>query len=74
MGDPDGEDCVLLPDGLATTYAVVVAAADFLADDVEYDADDEAGQCHQDVDVVVLGIVKYGVHHVRHQDYYRACP
>ena len=67
MGDPDGEDGVFLTDGLSAADAVVVAGADFFADDVEYDADYEARYCHQDVDVVVLGIVEDGVHHICHQ-------
>lgn len=65
--DPDGEDGVFLTDGLSTTDAVVVAGADFFADDVENDADYKARNCHQDVDVVVLGIVEDGVHHICHQ-------
>ena len=67
MGYPDGEDGVFLTDGLSAADAVVVAGANFFADDVEYDADYEARYCHQDVDVVVLGIVDDGVHHICHQ-------
>ena len=71
---PDGEDGIFLTDGLSTADAVVVARADFFADDVEYDADDKACNSHQDVDVIVLGIVDDGVHHICHKNHHRARP
>ncbi len=71
---PDGEDGVFLTDGLSATDAVVVAGANLFANDVEDNADYKARNCHQDVDVIILGIVDDGVHHICHKNHHRTSP